>query len=164
MYGIATYNATKKFIKEYGLGILNAVRGTGIFYSVAIGQKAWESGYGKKIPPGSNNFGGIKYAPGLKGVIGYVTADTTEVIKGKKVYIKQKFSKFATVEDGIAGYVKVLQNPRYAKALQATTPYEQLLEIAKAGYSTENPVVYAKMIYPLVEAARDISQLGKISK
>jgi flagellum-specific peptidoglycan hydrolase FlgJ len=163
MYGIATYNATKKFIKEYGQGIANAIKGSGIFFSVAIGQKAYESGYGKRIPPGSNNFGGIKYAPGLKGVVGFVTADTTEVINGKKVYIKQKFSKFATVEDGIAGYVQVLKNPRYAKALQAKTPYDQLLEIAKAGYSTMKPKAYADSIYPLVEAARDIAQLGKIS-
>jgi hypothetical protein len=162
MYGIATYDATKKFIKQYGAGIANAIKGSGIFYSVAIGQKAYESGYGEKIPAGSNNFGGIKYAPGLPGVIGYVIQDTTEYIKGKKVYIKQKFSKFATVEDGIKGYVEVLKNPRYAKALQAKTPYDQLLEIAKAGYSTNNPKAYANSIYPLVEAARDISQLGKL--
>jgi flagellum-specific peptidoglycan hydrolase FlgJ len=163
MYGIATYNATKQFIKEYGKGIANAIKGSGIFFSVAIGQKAYESGYGKKIPAGSNNFGGIKYAPGLPGVGGYVIQDTTEYINGKKVYIKQKFSKFATVEDGIAGYVQVLKNPRYAKALQAKTPYDQLLEIAKAGYSTNKPKAYADSIYPLVEAARDIAQLGKIS-
>ena len=162
MYGIATYNATKKFIKEYGSGIANAIKGSGIFFSVAIGQKAYESGYGKKIPAGSNNFGGIKYAPNLKGVVGYVLQDTTEYINGKKVNIKQKFSKFATVEDGIAGYVQVLKNPRYAKALQAKTPYEQLLEIAKAGYSTNKPKAYADSIYPLVEAARDIAQLGKL--
>ena len=163
MYGIATYNATKKFIKEYGQGIANAIKGSGIFFSVAIGQKAYESGYGKKIPAGSNNFGGIKYAPNLKGVVGYVLQDTTEYINGKKVTMKQKFSKFATVEDGIAGYVQVLKNARYAKALQAKTPYDQLLEIAKAGYSTNKPKAYADSIYPLVEAARDIAQLGKIS-
>jgi flagellum-specific peptidoglycan hydrolase FlgJ len=162
MYGIATYNATKKFIQEYGKGIANAVKGTGIFFPVAIGQKAWESGYGKKIPPNSNNFGGIKYNPNLKGVVGYVIADTTEYIKGKKVNMKQKFSKFASVEDGIAGYVNVLKAPRYAKALQAKTPYEQLFEIAKANYSTNNPKTYADLIYPLVEAARDISQIGKV--
>jgi flagellum-specific peptidoglycan hydrolase FlgJ len=163
MYGIATYNATKGFIKEYGKGIANAIKGSGIFFSVAIGQKAYESGYGKRIPAGSNNFGGIKYAPNLKGVIGFVIADTTEVVKGKTVRVKQKFSKFGTVEDGIAGYVSVLKSPRYAKALQAKTPYDQLFEIAKAGYTTMNAKKYADMIYPLVEAARDISQIGRIS-
>ena len=85
-----------------------------------------------------------------------------EYVNGKKVTMKQKFSKFATVEDGIKGYVQVLKNPRYAKALQAKTPYDQLLEIAKAGYSTMKPKAYADSIYPLVEAARDISQLGKL--
>jgi flagellum-specific peptidoglycan hydrolase FlgJ len=162
MYGIATYNAQKKFIKQYGKGIANAIKGTGIFFPVAVGQKAWESGYGNKIPPDSNNFGGIKYNKNLKGVVGFVVADTTEYVNGKKVNMKQKFSKFATVEDGIAGYVNVLKAPRYAKALQAKTPYEQLLEIAKAGYSTNNPKAYANSIYPLVEAARDISQIGRV--
>jgi len=163
MYGIATYNATKKFIKEYGAGIAQAIKGSGLFFSVVVGQKAFESGYGKRIPKDSNNFGGIKYAPGLKGVVGFVVEDTTEVIKGKKVKVKQKFSKFATVEDGIRGYVENLKSKRYETARKATTPYEQLLEIAKAGYTTENPIVYTKKIYPLVEAARDIAQLGKIS-
>lgn len=163
MYGVATYNATKKFIKEYGKGIANAIKGTGIYFPVAIGQKAYESGYGKRIPPNSNNFGGIKYNPKLEGVVGFVVADTTEVIKGKKVRVKQRFSKFKDVETGIKGYVDVLKAPRYAKALQAKNPYDQLLEIAKAGYSTMNPKKYADMIYPLVQAARDIAQIGRIN-
>ena len=160
MYGIATYNATKQFIKEYGVGIANAIKGTGIFFPVAIGQKAYESGYGKRIPKDSNNFGGIKYNPNLTGVVGYVLADTTEFVKGKKVYVKQKFSKFKDVESGIAAYVDVLKNPRYAKALQAKTPEEQIKLIGKAGYSTAPK--YGSMLVPLIEAARDISKLGKI--
>ena len=160
MYGIATYNATKQFIKEYGVGIANAIKGSGIFFPVAIGQKAFESGYGKKIPKGSNNFGGIKYNPDLAGVVGYVLADTTEFVKGKKVNIKQKFSKFKDVESGIKGYVEVLKKPMYAKALQAKTPEEQIKLLGKAGYSTAP--TYATMLMPLIEAARDISKLGKI--
>jgi flagellar protein FlgJ len=161
MYGIATYNATKKFIKEYGVGIANAIKGTGIYFPVAIGQKAYESGYGKRIPPGSNNFGGIKYNPKIPGVVGYVTADTTEVIKGKKVRIKQNFAKFKDVESGIEGYVSVLKAPRYANALRfAKSPEEQIRMIGKAGYSTAP--TYANMLMPLIEAARDISKIGRI--
>ena len=162
MYGLGTYNATKGFIKEFGGGIARAIKGTGIFFSVAIGQKAYESGYGKRIPKGSNNFGGIKYNPNLPGVIGYVEEDTTEYKNGKPYRTLQKFSKFKDVESGVQAYVNVLKSDRYKKALEAKTPYDQLYEIAKAGYSTNNPKTYADSIYPLVEAARDISQLGRI--
>ncbi len=162
MYGIATYNATKQFIKEYGVGIANAIKGSGIFFPVAIGQKAYESGYGKRIPKGSNNFGGIKYNPKLDGVIGFVTADTTEYIKGKKVNIKQNFAKFKDVESGIRGYVNVLKSPRYSRAMAAKSPEEQILLIAQAGYTTAPPKKYADSLMPLIEAARDISKLGKI--
>jgi hypothetical protein len=163
MYGIATYNATKKFIQQYGDGIAKAIKGTGIFFSVAVGQKAYESGYGKRIPEGSNNFGGIKYNPNLPGVVGFVLSDTTEYVKGKKVNIKQKFSKFKDVESGFKAYIEVLLLDRYKNArLLAKTPEEQIFMIAKAGYTTTPPAKYRDMLSPLIEAARDISQIGRI--
>ena len=163
MYGIATYNATKKFIQQYGDGIAKAIKGTGIFFSVAVGQKAYESGYGKRIPLGSNNFGGIKYNPNLPGVVGFVLSDTTEYVKGKKVNIKQKFSKFKDVESGFKAYIQVLLLDRYKNArLLAKTPEEQIFMIAKAGYTTTPPAKYRDMLSPLIEAARDISQIGRI--
>jgi flagellum-specific peptidoglycan hydrolase FlgJ len=163
MYGIATYNATKKFIQQYGDGIAKAIKGTGIFFSVAVGQKAYESGYGKRIPEGSNNFGGIKYNPNLAGVVGYVLSDTTEYVKGKKVNVKQKFSKFKDVESGFKAYIQVLLSDRYTNArLLAKTPEEQIFMIAKAGYTTTPAAKYRDMLSPLIEAARDISQIGRI--
>jgi hypothetical protein len=39
MYGIATYNAQKKFIKQYGKGIANAIKGTGIFFLLRLDKK-----------------------------------------------------------------------------------------------------------------------------
>lgn len=163
MYGIATYNATKNFIKQYGDGIAKAIKGTGIFFSVAVGQKAYESGYGKRIPQNSNNFGGIKYNANLPGVIGYVLADTTEYVKGKKVNVKQKFSKFKDVESGFRAYIQVLLSDRYKNArLLAKTPEEQIFMIAKAGYTTTPAAKYRDMLSPLIEAARDISQIGRI--
>jgi flagellum-specific peptidoglycan hydrolase FlgJ len=163
MYGIATYNATKKFIQQYGDGIAKAIKGTGIFFSVAVGQKAYESGYGKRIPVGSNNFGGIKYNPSLPGVVGFVLSDTTEYVKGKKVNVKQKFSKFKDVESGFRAYIQVLLLDRYKNArLLAKTPEEQIFMIAKAGYTTTPAAKYRDMLSPLIEAARDISKIGRI--
>jgi flagellum-specific peptidoglycan hydrolase FlgJ len=163
MYGLGTYNASKTFVKNYGVGVANAIKSTGLFFPAVMAQSALESGYGKSIPPGSNNFGGIKYAPGLPGVIGYVAADTTEYKNGKAYKTVQKFSKFKDVESGFRAHVDVLLADRYKNArLNAKTPEEQILMIAKAGYTTGNPAQYLSAMKGIIEAMRDISQLGRI--
>jgi flagellum-specific peptidoglycan hydrolase FlgJ len=164
MYGLATYNATKNFIKTYGVGIANAIKGTGLFFPAVVAQSSYESGYGKRIPTGSNNFGGIKYNASLPGVVGYITADTTEYKNGKKVNTTAKFSKFKDVESGFRAHVQVLLLDRYKKArLTAKTPEDQILEIAKAGYTTTNPIKYLNSMKGIIEASRDISKIGRIS-
>lgn len=163
MYSPFLYQRVKKFTDTYGLGIGNLIKGTGLFFPAVVAQSAWESGYGEKIPQGSNNFGGIKYNPNLEGVVGYVESDTTEYIKGKKVFIKQRFAKFKDVESGFRGHVKVLLLDRYKNArLLAKTPEEQLFMIAKAGYSTNNPTAYAKALRPLVQAVTDYKKIGRL--
>ena len=76
MYGLGVYNASKDFIKKYGVGVADAIKGTNLFFPTVMAQSALESGYGKNIPEGSNNFGGIKYNSSLPGVVGYITQDT----------------------------------------------------------------------------------------
>jgi flagellum-specific peptidoglycan hydrolase FlgJ len=164
MYGIATYNASKKFLKQYGLGVMEAIRGTGLFFPAVMAQSALESGYGKRIPEGSNNFAGIKYNPNLPGVVGYVLSDTTEYKPNGAAYkTVQKFSKFKDVESGFRAHIKVVLGDRYKDArLNATSPEQQILMIAKAGYTTGNPVEYLNSMKGIIEAMRDISQLGRI--
>lgn len=115
MYTLAVKNATKDFIKTYGPGIVNAIKGTGLFFPAVIGQSALESGYGKSIPRGSNNFGGIKYNPNLPGVVGYVDSLTREGKKGQVVKV-QRFAKFADVESGFKAHIRVLLSDRYKNA------------------------------------------------
>jgi flagellum-specific peptidoglycan hydrolase FlgJ len=99
MYSLAVKNRTEQFVKNYGKGVALAIKGTGLFFPTVIAQKALESGWGEsKLTKEANNFGGIKYNPSLSGVTGYVTRDTAEYIKGKKVIVKQKFSTFKDVE------------------------------------------------------------------
>jgi len=163
MYGKATYNAIKKFDATYGGGIIKAITNTGLFYPAVVAQSAWESGYGEKIPLDSNNFGGIKYNPNLNGVIGYVLADTTEYVNGKKVRVKAKFSKFKDVESGFKAHIQVLMGERYKNArLNAKSPEQQILMIAQSGYSTMIPQAYLDQMKGLIEAARDISKLGRL--
>lgn len=165
MYGIATYNASKEFAKKFAPGIAQAIRGTMLFLPAVLAQSALESGYGKRIPKDSNNFGGIKYNPNLPGVVGYVLGDTTEYTKSGKPYrTVEKFAKFKDVESGYKAHVKVLMLDRYKNArLNAKTPEEQILMFAKAQYTTGNPYKYLNSMKSIIEAMRDITKLGRIS-
>jgi flagellum-specific peptidoglycan hydrolase FlgJ len=163
MYGKATYNRIKEFTDKYGFGIAKAIANTGLYFPAVVGQSAYESGYGERIPPNSNNFGGIKYNPNLSGVVGYVESDTTEYINGRKRFVKQKFAKFKDVESGFKAHIQVLMLDRYKKArLEAKSPEEQILMIVKAGYSTTPPQVYLDNMKSLIEASRDYSKRGRI--
>jgi flagellum-specific peptidoglycan hydrolase FlgJ len=164
MYGPATYLATRDFIKKYGIGVANSIKGTGLYFPAIMAQSALESGYGKSIPEGSNNFGGIKYNPSLDGVIGYVSADTTEYKNGKPYKTVQKFSKFKDIESGFKAHIQVLLLDRYKSARDvAKSPEEQILMIAKAGYTTTKPQSYLNSMKGIIEASRDITKLGRIS-
>jgi len=163
MYGKATYNRIKQFTDKYGIGIAKSIANTGLYFPAVVGQSAYESGYGDRIPPNSNNFGGIKYNPNLAGVIGYVESDTTEYIKGVKKNVKQKFAKFRDAESGFKAHIQVLMLDRYKNArLNAKSPEQQILMIAESGYTTTPPQTYLNNLKSLIEASRDYSKLGRI--
>lgn len=152
------------FLYKYGAGVANGIKGTDIFFPAIIGQAIVESGYGRSIPKDSNNFGGIKYNPNLQGVIGYVLSDTSEIVKGKKVFVKAKFSKFKDAEAGFKAHVNVWLLDRYKNALKsAKTPEEQIINIAKAGYTTTAPIEYLKGIAGNIKRVREKTGFGKIS-
>lgn len=165
MYSLAVKNNTTTFVKNYGKGIVEAIRGTGLFFPTIVAIKALESGWGKsKLTTQANNFGGIKYNPNLAGVVGKVTLDTTEVIKGKKVIVKQDFSRFKDVQSGFKATINVLLSDRYKNArLNAKSPEDQVLMIAKAKYTTLKPEEYLSRMQGIIEATQDLTGLGRIS-
>ena len=165
MYGLGTYTASKDFVKKYGAGVTEAIRGTKLFLPAVLAQSALESGYGKRIPKDSNNFAGIKYNPNLPGVIGFVMGDTTERTKDGKPYrTVGKFAKFKDVESGFRAHIKVLLLDRYKDAREkAKSPEEQILMIAKAGYAgNQKPSEYLGAMKGIISAMRDLTQLGRI--
>ncbi len=165
MYSLAVKNRTEQFVKNYGKGVALAIKGTGLFFPTVIAQKALESGWGEsQLTKEANNFGGIKYNPSLSGVTGFVLRDTTEYIRGKKVKMKQKFSTFKDVESGVRATIVVLMADRYKNArMNAKTPEEQVLMIAKAGYTTTPPQKYLAALQGIIEATQDLTGLGRIS-
>jgi flagellum-specific peptidoglycan hydrolase FlgJ len=165
MYSLAVKNSTQKFVKDYGKGIIEAIRGTGLFFPAVVAMKALESGWGRsKLTTESNNFGGIKYNPNLSGVVGKVTLDTTEFVRGRKIVVKQDFSKFKDVASGVRATIGVLLLDRYKNArLNAKTPEEQVLMIARSGYTTTPPARYLSSMKSIIEATQDLTGLGRIS-
>ena len=165
MYSLAVKKKTQDFIKNYGKGIAEAIRGTGLYFPTVIAMKCLESGYGESsLTKEAFNFGGIKYNPNLPGVIGFVTKDTAEYIKGKRVMVKAKFSKFKDVEAGIRATNAVLMSERYKNArLNAKSAKEQVLMIAQAGYTTTPPQKYLNSLAGIIEATQDLTGLGRIS-
>lgn len=163
-YSLAVKNSTKEFVDRYGAGIAKAITDTNLFFPAVVAQKALESGWGRSaLTREAFNFGGIKYAPSLAGVVGFVTKDTTEFIKGKKVVIPQKFSKFKDVESGIKATIQVLMGSRYADARnKAKTAEEQVLMIARAGYTTTPANQYLSKLKGIIEATQDYTGLGRI--
>ena len=164
-YSLAVKNKTKWFVDTYGDGIAKAIKGTNLYFPTVVAQKALESGWGKSsLTTQHNNWGGIKCAPKLAGVVGCVTKDTTEYIGGRKRFVKQSFSKFKDVEAGIKATVQVLMNDRYADARnKSTSAKDQVLRIARAGYTTTPAPKYLKGLSSIIEATQDYTGLGRIS-
>jgi flagellum-specific peptidoglycan hydrolase FlgJ len=165
MYSLAVKNKTKWFIDTYGAGIAKAIKGTNLFFPTIVAQKALESGWGQSsLTKQHNNWGGIKCAPNLSGAVGCIKMDTTEYKKGVKINTKQSFTKFADTESGIKAVTRVLMADRYKNARDnAKTAKEQVLMIAKAGYTTTPPSRYLALLSGIIEAAQDYKGLGRIA-
>lgn len=163
-YSLAVKNKTKWFVDTYGVGIAKAISGTNIYFPAIVAQKALESGWGQSnLTRLHNNWGGIKCAPSLSGVIGCATMDTTEYKNGVKYKTKQKFSVFKDVESGIRATIQVLMNDRYKNARDnAKSAKEQVLMIAKSGYTTTPPNKYLDLLSGIIEATQDYTKLGRI--
>jgi flagellum-specific peptidoglycan hydrolase FlgJ len=163
-YSLAVKNRTKWFVDTYGDGIAKAIRGTNLYFPAIVAQKALESGWGdSSLAKIDNNFGGIKCAPKLSGVVGCVSKDTTEYVRGRKVFVKQSFSKFKDVESGIKATIEVLMKDRYADARnKATSAKDQILRIASAGYTTTPAQKYLNALSGIIEATQDYTGLGRI--
>jgi flagellum-specific peptidoglycan hydrolase FlgJ len=163
-YSLLVKNKTKWFVDTYGAGIAKAIKGTGLFFPTVVAMKALESGWGEsQLSKEDNNFGGIKCSNSIDGVIGCVTRDTTEYVKGKKVRLKQSFSKFRDVESGMKATLQVLNKDLYKDAREkATSAKDQVLRIARAGYTTTPPDKYLKLMSGIIEATQDYTGLGRI--
>jgi hypothetical protein len=162
MYSEYTKQQIQAFFDHYGPAIIEGITDSGLFFPAVIAQLSMESKWGTSSP--GNNFAGIK-ATGSIFSSGSQSLDTTEYIGGKRVPVKQKFATYADFSLFMKDYVRVLKLDRYVNAgvYLAQNPYDQILAIAKGGYSTADPKRYLNDCRGRIDAALDIYKFGKIS-
>lgn len=149
------------FVSKYGKDIGNSIKGTGLFFSAVVAQKILESGFGKDdIAIKYNNFGGVKAVKGYPSV----TLDSVEKVGGRLVRRKETFARYPSPKAAFSDYVRIITSmPRYAKALTAKSPEEQITEMVKAGYSTLSPNEYMRLVKGNLDRVRDMYQVGRIA-
>lgn len=82
--------------------------------SVSIAQWALESGWGKHMPPDSNNPFGMKARAGRDDPC--VVVPTREVIHGKSITVNAAFRKFDSIADAFDAHAELLATaPVYAE-------------------------------------------------
>ena len=128
----------QEFFGKYSRAAQLSQQKWGVPASVTLAQAALESGWGQHVPPGSNNFFGIKNTDHNN----FVTAGTTEYTDSRDVpHAEQaRFECFPTVEDGFEAHGKLLASlPRYRPAMQyRLDPIMFAVMLQRCGYST-NP-------------------------
>lgn len=109
-------------------------RATGIPTSFTLAQAALESGWGARAP--GNNLFGVKADRSWKGKT--VDVPTHEVVKGKRIFITDKFRAYTDWAECMADRARFFKvNPRYAACFKETTGEGWARAAAKAGYATD---------------------------
>lgn len=128
-----------EFIRKYRPAAEKAAAELGVSADTLLAQAAHETGWGKHMPPGSNNMFGIKADKSWKGK--RVNSKTGEVINGQNVSVNAGFRAYDSPEESFSDYAKFLQqNPRYKSALEAGkqgNDPEYMRRLQQAGYATD---------------------------
>ncbi len=134
--------APQDFVNQLLPHATNAANQLGVDPQVLIAQSALETGWGQKVPShadGSSSFNlfGIKAGANWQGKT--VTITTSEFEQGRFVKKQAVFRAYDNVQQSMQDYVRFIQqNPRYQKALKASSNSAQYLqELQKAGYATD---------------------------
>lgn len=165
MYSEYTKQRVKEFVTNLGPAVVQAITNTGLFFPAVIGQLTMESEWGESdLSAKYNNFGGIKNTGSIYSS-GKASLDTTEVINGKEIPVKQDFAAYPDFKNFMNDYVRVLALPHYVAAgvYSATSPYNQVLAMGKGGYSTRDPQLYADRAKGRIDACIDQFPWGKIN-
>ncbi len=127
---------TEKFIERLREPALRMEEKHGVPAPVIIAQGALESGWGRYMPPGSNNLFGIKHHDSPEH--DYVVAPTHEHLDGEDVPQDAKFRKYDSWEESVEDHSQFLRsNSRYSDCFKTSDPAEFARRLQEAGYATD---------------------------
>ena len=102
--------------------------------SVSLAQWALESGWGRHMPPGSNNPFGVKARPGDAAA----AAETREVIDGRDETILARFRVFASLDEAFDDHARLLATaPAYAPARACLPDVKAFCAALTGRYATD---------------------------
>ncbi len=162
MASAITTSLIKTFLQQHFDDIITAIADTGLYFPSTVAQLSVESRNGtSELAVKYNNYGGIK-GNASNGVL----LNTTEGDNGTPS--QDYFRVFSSFKDFMDYYVSnLVDNERYVNGgiLQATSPEDQILKMAEAGYTTMTPSVYLKKtgIQDRINATRENIPIGKIT-
>ena len=102
--------------------------------SISLAQWALESGWGRHMPPGSNNPFGMKARPGDP----FVTVRTREQDRdGHDYFIEAAFRKFGSIAEAFDAHGALLNKPVYARARAALPDPDRFADALTGVYATD---------------------------
>ncbi len=116
--------------------------------SVCLAQWALESGWGRFMPPGSNNPFGIKAGPDQP----FVEAMTRERLNGVDVRLPQRFRRFASIDEAFDMHGKLLATGTPYAAARAVRHDAKAFARALQGHYATDPD-YASELIGVMDAA-----------
>jgi flagellum-specific peptidoglycan hydrolase FlgJ len=120
----------------------------GIPAAISIAQWALESGWGRHMPPGSNNPFGIKARPGEPSVI----VPTREVIHGRSVIVEAPFRRFASIAEAFDRHGELLATaPAYARARAFEKAPDAFADALTGVYATDPH--YGTLLHAIMRGA-----------
>lgn len=130
---------------------------SGLDAMVTVAQAALESNFGQsRLSQKANNYFGIKAKSGQPSV----EMRTWEVVNGKRIEIRARFAKFASMEECFAARDHmILRLPCYAEARACASDPEAFVRALAKRWATDPE--YAEKVLRLAENCRDAA--GRIS-
>ncbi len=127
----------QKMTVRYGYGVNSAI----------IAQACLESAYGTSTKAKHHNYFGLKYRPNRVSCSSGMFKDGSreQLQGGKYIKIVDNWYGFATMEDGVEGYLQFISIPNYDRARAVTDPEEYLQALKDAGYATSAAYVSNNM-------------------
>lgn len=120
------------FLQQYYPAAQRVASATGVPAALILSRWAGETGWGKRILPGTNNLGNVIET--RQGVDSVVANDNGNV---------RHFRKFGSVDD-YADYEIGLLKRRYANALNTSDPVKHFTALRQAGYAEAPFASYVK--------------------